>query len=1052
MSFEQFQSLLDSLKSPNNEERGEAEEIFTNLLSSNGMTVVEFLIQTTQINPSNHNTILYSLVLLKNIFNKYQEIFLEDQSFDQQIQSFLLSLIDNPSNSEKIQLNVASLVVAAADLYLKGQRWPSFQSDIMQRCSSQNIISLSISLDCLVLSINNELVDVQLVAPLIDDWYQMIWPLEPNYAHLLIIRLILILARNQCECQCFSHFIANFPDYISELPFQFANIILSDLTNYTDIIINLFGDNFEPLFECLINIFVNEEREKGEREQVLELLLEISESSPNEMYQCVEVIFESLMSVICEISGPDFLNEDYEDPTPRTSSENSIERFVFCFKGQEGFFDLLYSIFDNYNKMADSPEKYRAGFVLIKNAIEYLDSFFYNGTAQEDLVNRILEGIQFPNEFCQFASFQVLTEAARHFNPIFQTNYNSSFIPSILEYIQSNLAISQFALESLSYMISGSNNEDIEPYLEVLYDSMISIFGQIPIQAQVFDLNCISELIMKSGQQIENYYQVIMPVLVGVIQMEELTLTLSAIKAFSMISYVYESEEFISDAKKFIDFIMTIKRENLSDYQNDTINTALKSLVMHLGSNFPEEFSQILLSVIDIVDQSVTPQQIPLASDRSDVKDEILVPNEKENILYVYSHIQLDEIYQSIVTLDSFLLEIGEFVSSYYQKIIEVCIKTISYFFDDKIQSETVNCLQGLALALKENDASDYNAFQLVIDSLNEVVLNRYQKIEIINIFMEFLILLFDLIPSLETVESSFLESLLLFVLKTVEKCQSLDEEEQIFLLSTFTYIGKILKFITKCPQINEQISGKLHLLSEQEFALSSEIPPFSIPGVALFWISFVVNILHDPGLFSNVLHFICSSINFDNDDDENESIIMTLPDMIESDLFNANENLDSIVSTLSDFLSSINEENTELKKSIDASVYVFTCLFQKFNDLLNNQDLVSLWFGLMPLQGKKNACFRNCFQKVYDFLLILISQNHPVVSQNLNHLLKIVAKATNGFNSSDEARANFRDFINTISSDPQTKDDFENSFNELDTKDKDRILRLIENDEEEEN
>ena len=85
MEFEDFRRLLDNLKVDNNEERAEAEEIYNSLLNSEGMMVVGYLIQASQIN----QTLLhFSLILLKNIFNKSPD-FLADQSNDQRIQSFL---------------------------------------------------------------------------------------------------------------------------------------------------------------------------------------------------------------------------------------------------------------------------------------------------------------------------------------------------------------------------------------------------------------------------------------------------------------------------------------------------------------------------------------------------------------------------------------------------------------------------------------------------------------------------------------------------------------------------------------------------------------------------------------------------------------------------------------------------------------------------------------------------------------------------------------------------------------------------------------------------
>lgn len=1047
MEFEDFRRLLDNLKVDNNEERAEAEEIYNSLLNSEGMMVVGYLIQASQIN----QTLLhFSLILLKNIFNKSPD-FLADQSNDQSIQSFLLNLIDNPSELEAIRLTAANLIATVACLFQKNQRWESFQSDIQQRFGSQNIYSISIALDCLVLSIHKELIDTRFVSSLIDELYQMIWPSDPNNAHLLTIRLIFILAKNQSDCQCFPDFVTNFPSFICKLPYQMANKVLSDLTNYTDIIPNIFGENFGSLFECLNSIFTNTQLNKGERELALEVIVGIIESNPKEMHQYIETIFTSIVPVICEINDQqDILDEEYEDPTPRTSAENSILRICQQYQDERDFLEFIYSIFSQLTESADSPEKCRAGFIVLKEAIglEFFASFFYDASRCQQLVNSIMAGIELPVYFCQVASFQLLSESARYLCPEFQKNYNHIFINPILEFIKSNLETSKFALETLSNIISGSDDKDIEPYSDDLYESLISIFENLPIQSQVVDLNCISGLIEKTGSKMESVYSQIMPILAEIIQSGNLSLALPAVEAFSKVGLIYTSEDYASNAKTCIDFILSVKRDNLDDNQNNTINNAITAFAMILGSNFPEEFAQIMLSVIGVANQTVVPKELPLSTDRSDFNDEfdILVTNEKENVLQVYNRHQFDEIYQSLPTLNSILLENGELVVPYLQKLIELFAKTISYYFYDKIQSETIGCLTALIASLFENQETNYNPLSIVIDSFTENILNRYQNIEVILQFLDLIILLYNCIKNFETVETSLLESLLLLVLKTNERCHSLDQEEEIFLMKFYLYLGKILKFITKCPHVNEQISQKIHLLSQQEFSISAETPPFVIPGASIFWISFSVNVLHDANSFDNVFQFIISQLN-SNDYNIKENLLMVLPEVIESDLFKE-EHFNALVSFILEFLNSIDEADTELKKSVDASIYVLTCLFKKNKDLVNNQDLVTLWFKSLPLEGKKKD---PCFKQVYDFLLELISQNNDVLTHNLTHLLKIISKAVKGFNSSEETRNNFIEFIKSLTSNPQTQKEFESSFNELNNKDKERIASLIEVEQEEE-
>ena len=87
--------LLGSMTSSNNEERKNAEEIFGNLVQSNGILVIQLLFTVFQQNQANINLIIFTLILLTNIYKRFPSVFQTDS--DSIVQSFLLNLIDNPS-------------------------------------------------------------------------------------------------------------------------------------------------------------------------------------------------------------------------------------------------------------------------------------------------------------------------------------------------------------------------------------------------------------------------------------------------------------------------------------------------------------------------------------------------------------------------------------------------------------------------------------------------------------------------------------------------------------------------------------------------------------------------------------------------------------------------------------------------------------------------------------------------------------------------------------------------------------------------------------------
>lgn len=807
MDYNSFLQLLGSMTSSDNEERKNAEEIFGNLVQSNGILVIQLLFTVFQQNQANINLIIFTLILLTNIYKRFPSVFQTDN--DSIVQSFLLNLLDNPLNNTIFQSTSSTLIAAAAKFYVPNQRWPTFPSDLIQRYASDNISTILISLDCLIICIHAHLFDFPTLVPVVDSLFQKFWESPPSQIHLHLITLIFIMFQNQAVCQCFEPFVVSFPQLLFRLDsIKLANLLVSELTNYANSIIPIFQSHFTSFFECLIQILSDTGRDSGQRKLCLELLCEISESNPCEMSPTIEILYTTLMNLICEISGPDFLNEDYEDPTPRTAAENSLFRFSSSFykfsleQNSDCFPKLLLSIFDQFNQCTGSFEKYRAGYVLLRETFDILVPSFVNGELVENLVRKIIEGLQCHNVFCEIAIFQVLTQAALQLSiRDFEKDYNSILIPAIIGYVTSNIGNSRYALESLSCLISNSKDEDIDGIFDQLFTFITQIFEGIPLQAKLYALKCITSLIQKSKNRITSFYPIVLTILVEVIKSNELSLQIQSIMAFSMIGFVLPQcddastelmDKFAKDSQGFIQLIMSINRSTLTGEQDDTLNQALQLLVWTLGPHYPDAFSTLLASQLEIAAQDINMKTVPLSSDRSDFEGDIMLPNKTENMLYIYNKAQIDVVEHTLAIISSFLLKIGGHSLSLFPQLIEVFSKTISYFFYSVLQDETLQCLYGLVTTMYENKCESYNDLALVINSFNSVCDNLYEGEDTVSSFIDFAITLAYCSPNLEL-------GLAQTFLVLVEKCiQSFsDDSSQIH-----TSCALLLKAITKSSNV----------------------------------------------------------------------------------------------------------------------------------------------------------------------------------------------------------------------------------------------------------
>ena len=1009
MDISDFSNLLDKLKSPNNEERSFAEKLYLDFLSQNTEIAISYLIQFAE-NNQNFSYSLQSIILLKDAFIRCSQILLNSQNLQNEIINFLLRLISNPPNQDAIQFNISNLVMTAAKIFFANNLWPSFPNEILQRCFSSNLNSVSVSLDCLILSIYSKLIQVESIGQFLDQCYQNLWPLEPSYVHLLIIRLIFIYDKNHITSICFDDFIQRFPSFLYNLPPQIANSLISELITYSDQIVHFFGNSFQTLLNCFLEVLSDSKRDKGTRELIIEILAEICECSPNIMINFIQAIYSSLVKLTYEIDNINYLfDDDYEDSTPRTIVEKSFYRFAapFCIGNndeQNSFPSFLFELFIHLNQ-SSVVEEIRASYIILKQITSILLPFLQDGNFLEMTVQKIIFGFQSQNIFCQVSSLQALSKLAKELSPEFQNDYNSIFIQPLLELIKRSPT--KYSVKALSSIVSGSSPENICKYIDPIYQVMFQVIGRTSVNTQIYAINCISSLNINSGPRIEEFYPFITNALSTIIQTNNIDLLIPAIEAFSMIGINSPIPEYISDSSKFLQLILSLNRENLTDKQNTSLNSALNAFAKVIGNEYPEQFLQLMAIIIHTIKEPLNIQKLPLSTDRSILYDSLSIPNLNENQLYVYSKTQIDNIYRSLINIETFLLEIdieifSQLLIQLLPDLFEGFASTISFYFDNSIQSETILCIDVLSTIISQSNFVQYNIFLPFLKNVIATLHNPLQNIDSLSNFIDILNI-FPVCYHGNNCHYSYFLEIIEGLLEFGYDEDSLDIKDEIY-----SKVGATIKqFVPK--EVTPSLIEEIQQLGQKYFPIDGINALQINPGTISFWANYAASISNDISLFNQIINFLSNIFSHPNNEIK-QAVFMSFENIIHSDKF-TEEHIQAILPLIIDFLSNSDLQNTEMKNIVDASVLSLSLLFIKFPKLLNDQKIVFIWYKALPMKGKKPPQFK-C---VYDVLWDLIEQKSNVILNDISHLLKIIVKAVKHYNASEQTSNNLKLYVKML-------------------------------------
>ena len=687
-------NLIAALTNPGSGFDGSAESNFYACLNSNPAAVVHCLLQL--VSDSVGSAQLVSIQLLTRVV----ELGVLEKvggELHHEFQRRMLECVEGKKVAGAE--NLSNLIVKSVMFYHShGIDVSEFARNVIAFCQSVDNVAASIGLAMLQYCVENRCCGE---IPPFDEVFELSLKSQCPERIRVTFRVMYALFGQGVELRCYEQFGRAFPEVLRACNPQFATVFLGDASQFMQP--QFFT---EDLFRTLIEMYRNREIPTGVRVSALELILDMFEAHWQVMAPFTQGLLEIMIEVMCEIDpSVDIYSEDYEDTTPRTATEEGIDRLTYTFMDNNDFTNAIkgaaYSLLGS-----DDLRKKRAGIVMLIYGVENARWHFQD--IQERMV-AILHEIQ-PNgpALCVNALLQLVSAMSKNYATDFQRDYAPYVLPILTTIIARQP--SRCALEALASFLGNSDNaiEFSDEIIELLC-GLVKSAGSFPPHIYVYIIRCFKSLIQTTGYD-EGVFGEALKLLVQISSSGSRPLLLECMVIFASIG------QFVEPSAKAL---ATIDIADLTKEELTSFHEALRLFIPAMVKTNPEE-SRVLVSRI----MEAAQQDIEKATRKGPVKEEgmVAVYNQKTDETDLYSQVGLDEATEALTTLSSFISSIDGLDETLSQGIVGTLDKCIVRWYSSSIEHATMKCATAFIDTLARGKCQAVGIMAKVINSFLSVI------------------------------------------------------------------------------------------------------------------------------------------------------------------------------------------------------------------------------------------------------------------------------------------------------------------------------------------
>ncbi|CAG5078833.1 Similar to Ipo5: Importin-5 (Mus musculus) [Cotesia congregata] len=598
---EQFNQLLSTLLSTDNDVRTQAEEAYKNLPIQSKVT---WLLNSICTGHLAEEIRAMAAVLLRRLFSsEFMDFYpqLPPEAQDELKKQLLLSIQNE--QSETIRRKICEVVAEVARNLVDddgNNQWPEFLNFLFQ-CANSPMPALKESALRIFTSVPGVFGSQQtnyltLIKQMLQQSVMDTANYEVQYQAVRAIGAFIILHDKETSIQ--KQFAELLPALVQvtaqSVEKQEDEALLKVLIDLAETTPKFLRNQLETIMEMCMKIFSNKDMGDSWRQLSLEVLVTLSETAPAMVRKVggkyIVALVPLVLEMMTDLEDDDewsFSDEIIEEDNDCNNvvAESALDRLSCGLGGKT----MLPQIVDNIPRMlSNSDWKYRHAALMAISAVG-------EGCHKqmEAILSQIMEGIvqylQDPHPRVRYAACNAIGQMSTDFAPTFEQKFHEKVIPGLLMVLDDNAnpRVQAHAGAALVNFSEDCPKNILTPYLDAIMGKLESILtakfqelvekGTKLVLEQV--VTTIASVADTCEEQFVTYYDRLMPCLKYIIQnanqQEHKMLRGKTIECVSLIGLAVGTEKFINDASDVMDMLLTTHAEGELADDDPQIKVAL---------------------------------------------------------------------------------------------------------------------------------------------------------------------------------------------------------------------------------------------------------------------------------------------------------------------------------------------------------------------------------------------------------------------------------------------------------------------------------------------
>ncbi|EFN77942.1 Importin-5 [Harpegnathos saltator] len=715
--LDQFQQLLSTLLSSENEVRARAEETYNNLSLESKVT---YLLSTVCNGTLVDEMRSMAAVLLRRLFaSEFMDFFPKIPSEAQaQLKEQILLSVQN-EQKETIRRKVCEVAAEVARNLIDedgNNQWPEFLQFLFQ-CANSPSPELKESALRMFTSVpgvfgNQQTNYLDLIKQMLQQAVVDITNYEVRFQAVRAIGAFIIL--HDKEDNIHKHFSELVPALVQvtaqSIEKQEDDALLKVLIDLAEATPKFLRGQLDNIMQLCMNVVSNEEMSDSWRQLALEVMVSMSENAPAMVRKAAAKYIAALIPLVLKMMTDleedekwSFSDEIIEDDSDSNNvvAESALDRLACGLGGKT----VLPLIVQNIPTMlSNSDWKYRHAALMAISAIG-------EGCHKqmEALLPQIMDGViqylQDPHPRVRYAACNAVGQMSTDFSPTFEKKFHDKVIPGLLMVLDDNAnpRVQAHAGAALVNFSEDCPKNILTPYLDAIMAKLGSILtnkfhelvqkGNKLVLEQV--VTTIASVADTCEEQFVTYYDRLMPCLKYIIQNanqpEHKMLRGKTIECVSLIGLAVGSEKFIVDANEVMDMLLKTHAEgNLpdDDPQTSYLISAWARICKILGKQFEQYLPLVMGPVLRTA--AMKPEVALLDNEdletiEGDVDWQFVSLGEQQN--FGIKTAGLEDKASACEMLVCYARELKEGFAGYAEEVVRLMVPMLKFYFHDGVRT-----------------------------------------------------------------------------------------------------------------------------------------------------------------------------------------------------------------------------------------------------------------------------------------------------------------------------------------------------------------------------